>query len=212
MNILNPIEDPSWADYPQYQRVVSEHGNGNASNAIVIGGTFYKSDTPVAVVTVLEIALHTRQRLRIEYGYTKDDGPDKPAGRAWGAGGIEVCTIGRSMGPIRIPLAIKTSRSHGGASLLDNAIVRITDAKTGKVLYEHPHYSHTGEVIYFAPVTDWERIAARLSFDRLTEQVAHARTRGVQSCELWFSAEERKEIESLASVMGIVLKVRQPRF
>ena len=45
------------------------------------------------------------------------------------------------MGPLKVPLLIHNSRSHGGSALLDHCIVRIRGTgDKGRVLYQHPRY------------------------------------------------------------------------
>lgn len=91
-------------------------------------GTFYKKETPLIVCDILEESRISLKRLRIHYGDTK-------TGKPWGD--VEVCHVGRSTGIIKIPLSVKNSRSHGGASILDNCIVKIEHAnkKDGGVIY-----------------------------------------------------------------------------
>ena len=110
----------------------------------VADGTSYHADTPWAVIDVLERVRRANIRVHLTYGYTKagQDVNKGPIGRSW----LEECdvdgTIGRSMGPVKIPILIHNSRSMGGASILDHCIVRITTTtKPRKVLYQHPTYS-----------------------------------------------------------------------
>jgi hypothetical protein len=99
---------------------------------LVIDGTTYKAGTPRRVVDLLEHSRRTRERICLRYG-------DVQTGRDWGD--RRMCgQIGRSMGPIKIPLLIATRRSVGGAGLLEHVIVRITNPKTQGVLYSHPKY------------------------------------------------------------------------
>lgn len=103
-------------------------------------GTAYSDRTPVAVINVLEgirLCAYTnvrrRQRLKIWYG-------DRDTGEAWGD--IETGYIGRSVGPVKVPLICHNSRSFGGPSLLDDCIVRIDYAnrRDGGTLYRHPSF------------------------------------------------------------------------
>jgi hypothetical protein len=112
------------------QQIVQAHVREN--------GTYYDARTPIAVIKILEAARVSGWRLRLHYGNpeTGKDSLDE-----WGLTG----TIGRSMGPIRIPLMIASSRSHGGPGLLESSIVKIRRT-TGGLLYQHPNYHVGGEV------------------------------------------------------------------
>lgn len=100
----------------------------------VVGGTVYHASTPERVVKVLEWFRGTGTRLEIRYG-------DPKTGEDWG-GARMAGTIGRSMGSMKIPLLIPTSRSYGGPGILDHCIVRIaySNKKEGGTLYQHPRY------------------------------------------------------------------------
>lgn len=82
----------------------------------VVGGTSYSSDTPLKVVEILESARTSGRKVRIFYG--RD-------GKLWNDEHDTIGKIGRSMGPVKIPLLIHNSRSMGGGGLLDDRIVRI---------------------------------------------------------------------------------------
>ena len=109
----------------------------------VVNGTSYDSRTPQAVVNVLEAARIGGYRVRFHYGHTGDtDCNGKPCerGRDW----MEECDtegrIGRSMGPIKIPILLHNRRSMGGGGILDACILRIVRAKGGAVLYQSPDW------------------------------------------------------------------------
>jgi len=103
--------------------------------------TAFHKDTPMEVRKILENARTThlwddyyhRPRLRLFFGDTK-------TGRDWHEEHEVVGTIGRSVGRIKIPLLIQTSRSHGGGAILDHCIVKIMQGH--RVLYQHPKYNH----------------------------------------------------------------------
>lgn len=93
-------------------------------------GTAYKWTTPQAVREVLSNAIRTGQRLVLEYG-------DAETGKEWGDS--ERGRMGRSMGPVRVPLALGNVRSTGGSHVLDSCIVRIVATPAPRrILYEHP--------------------------------------------------------------------------
>jgi len=102
--------------------------------------TSYDPRTPPEVVRILEncrVWPHAR-RIRVRYGYTRG----KKAGLDWLEEHDVEGTVGRSMGPVKVPLMIHNSRSTGGQAIMDECIVRIIDTKTHKVLYSHPKYRH----------------------------------------------------------------------
>jgi len=105
----------------------------------VVNGTHYSTRTPAPVIQVLELARLNRSRIRVHLG-------DTNTGRDWLEEWDVTGVIGRSMGPIKIPLMIASSRSFGGPGLLDDCIVKITDSRSPRrILYQHPAY-HFGQV------------------------------------------------------------------
>jgi hypothetical protein len=123
----------------------------------VVNGTSYHKDTDPEVIRVLEHARIGGYRVRTHYGHTQDtdcQGQPCERGRDW----LEECDtegrIGRSMGPICIPIMLHNCRSTGGSGILDHCIVRITRAFDPRIhtrnracpgrgrveLYRHPAY------------------------------------------------------------------------
>lgn len=105
----------------------------------VVNGTSYHQDTPQAVIDVLEDVRKSNTRIRIFLG-------DVHTGRSWNEEWDVKGTIGRSMGPVKVPLLIPTAASHGGPAILDHCIIRIIETRSKKVLYTHPKF-YTGEFI-----------------------------------------------------------------
>jgi len=93
--------------------------------------TYYRDTTPRAVIDAIEHARETRARVRLFYG-------DAETGRDWGESYDVTGRVGRSMGLIKIPLLIPTSRSMGGPAILCDCIVRLIVA--GREVYRHPNY------------------------------------------------------------------------
>jgi len=98
-------------------------------------GTTYHEETPDEVIRVLENARQNRTRLHISLG-------DQQTGRDWLEEFETHGYVGRSMGPIKVPLIVANRRSLGGGSILDHCIVRIRTSAGGRVLWQHPSYHH----------------------------------------------------------------------
>ena len=107
----------------------------------IVNGTSYDIRTPDEVIRVLENARLNRTRLHISLGHT--DGSN--AGLDWLEEFESHGYIGRSMGPIKVPLLVANRRSLGGGALLDHCIVRIRHSAGGRVLWQHPAY-HFGSM------------------------------------------------------------------
>lgn len=102
---------------------------------VIVNGTVYGGETPPEVIDVLERSMRTGMRIRIHYGDTD--------GRDWGDVYDVTGRVGRSMGPLHIPLMVANARSSGGPGILDHCIVRIRHAnrRDGGDLYRHPTYT-----------------------------------------------------------------------
>ncbi len=96
-------------------------------------GISYDKITPAAVIAVIDNVYKSKLRVRIYCG-------NPLTGKAWTEENDVIGTIGRSTGQVKIPLLIANSRSNGGHGLLDGCILKITDAKSGNVLYQHPTF------------------------------------------------------------------------
>ena len=105
----------------------------------VIGGTSYNIETPFKIALILEMARINKKRIHIAYG-------DVITGKDWNETYGVKGYVGRSCGPVKIPLMIAQKRSTGGDAILDASIVKITTmGKNGEVLYQHPVYHKVAE-------------------------------------------------------------------
>jgi hypothetical protein len=158
----------------------------------VVNGTSYAEHTPDAVIRVLEQAREARTRIRVRLGFTEQH-EDVLSGKAvLGRDWLDEfeCegTVGRSMGPQRVPLLINNARSMGGGVVSTDCIVRIIDTKTKRVLYSHPKY-HTGN---FKIVPVDELVAATVSFRHGGPLLTHAVTRDGEE-QARFETKEKAE-------------------
>lgn len=94
--------------------------------------TIFDPETAPEVQRLLEHYRVTREPVRIFYGCTE-------TGRDWLDEYDVYGTIGRSTGPIKVPLMV-SARSSGGPAILSACIVRMVDGKTKRQVYRHPLY------------------------------------------------------------------------
>jgi hypothetical protein len=115
---------------------------------VEVGGTFYDYGTAPELLQLLERLRTSGTRVHVHYGYTEKSarfaqGSDKVVGEDWLEEFQCEGRIGRSMGPVRIPLMIVSSRSFGGGGLSSDNIVKITTTTSPRrVLWQHPQYHH----------------------------------------------------------------------
>lgn len=144
----------------------------------IVNGTYYHAETSADVVRVLEHARNSRTRIRIHFG-------DTVSGRDWLDEWDVTGTIGRSMGPVKIPLMIASRRSTGGPGILDHCIVRIRTK--GRDLYRHPNYHHGELVIRHETFTPPSSSGDKRTYSAaayVNEQI-HARFQSMKQAERW---------------------------
>jgi hypothetical protein len=102
----------------------------------VMNGTYYHPETSDQVIHTLEHVRQNGSRIRLDYG-------DVQSGRSWLEEWDVEGRIGRSMGPVKIPILMHNTRSKGGGGILTHCIVKIRTST--RVLYQHPNF-HVGKM------------------------------------------------------------------
>lgn len=150
-------------------------------NYNVVNGTSYDFRTPDEVIRVLEQARLNRTRLHVSLGHT--DG--EKIGLDWLEEFESNGYVGRSMGPIKVPLLIANRSSLGGGALLDHCIVRVRQSAGGRVLWLHPAY-HFGTVEIHPKVEPLELPDGRvLAVDVVRDRELHAAFENMAQAGRW---------------------------
>jgi hypothetical protein len=144
----------------------------------IINGTSFHEATPDAVIRVLEQARQSRKRLHISLG-------DTTSGKDWLEAFQTHGYIGRSMGPVKVPLLVANRRSLGGGAILDHCIVRIRESAGGRVLYQHPSYHHGNLEIRQKPEPVTLSDGSVLTVDVLWDGEVHASFENVKKARRW---------------------------
>src|ERR1035437_10026036 len=84
----------------------------------VCNGTYYNIKTSDSVIHTLETARLLNSRITLDYG-------DVKTGRSWGEVNDITGYIGRSTGPVKIPILLYKVTSSGGGGILDSCILSI---------------------------------------------------------------------------------------
>ena len=98
---------------------------------MTINGTTFNDGTPAAVAEALERARATGERVRFWLG-------DPETGEDWGDENDVTGKVGRSTGPVKVPLLLANSRSRGGSAILAQHIIRLQVA--GREVYRAANY------------------------------------------------------------------------
>lgn len=99
----------------------------------IVNGIYFSLNTPDEVSRILSTYYTTGSRIKLYFG-------DTDSGRDWVEEHDTIGYIGRTTGEIKIPILVYKRNSLGGPAILDSCIVKIKDAKTGTILYQHPKY------------------------------------------------------------------------
>lgn len=83
-------------------------------------GTFYRLETPLALIAVLEHAREYRYRIAVVY-----EGDSVP----------EFGRVGRSTGSLKVPLLVHNARSYGGGEICTRIVQEVRTAVGGHLLY-----------------------------------------------------------------------------
>ena len=102
----------------------------------VCDGTWYSEKTTDEAVRLLERIRREGTRVRFHWG-------DVGTGLDWGDEYDVAGTIGRSMGPVKIPILVHSRRSMGGGGILTDCVVKVVESKGKRVIWQHPSY-HAG--------------------------------------------------------------------
>jgi hypothetical protein len=141
-------------------------------------GTSFDERTPDEVIRVLESARQNRTRLHISLG-------DTASGWDWLEEFETHGYVGRSMGPVKVPLIVANTRSLGGGSILAHCIVRIRTSAGGRVLYQHPDYHHGTLEIRHKPEPVTISDGRVLTVDVLRDGEVHASFESIEKARRW---------------------------
>lgn len=122
-----PEEYGTIAAYKRYRRAVEAW-----SLSVLSRSTYFQPGTDRSVRKVLEKFRGTNELLRLFYG-------DPDTGLDWCEENEVVGHIGRSTGPMRVPLLVEAGES-GGSAILSSKVLRIIRVSDGKEHYRHPKY------------------------------------------------------------------------
>lgn len=124
----DPIPYGNREAFELYERIERQYIAHPASKA-----TTFDPHTAEAVKALLENARLKHLRLRLYMG-------DAATGLDWNEEHDVLGYISRSMGPIRVPILIKTQASSGGPAILTACIVKLQSVDGKRVLWQHTAY------------------------------------------------------------------------
>jgi len=98
---------------------------------MTLNGTTYHDNTPATVAAALENVRKSGARVRLFYG-------DRATGYVWDEERGVTGRVGRSMGPVQVPILVARAGSLGGRPILDHCVLRIIAG--GREVYRAPNY------------------------------------------------------------------------
>lgn len=143
------------AGYAKYMRAIQAWAGSAASRH-----THFDPGATPEVARVLERCRHAGTKVRLVLGNTV-------TGESWLDEYDVVGTIGRSSGPLRVPLLIEEGEDGGGA-VLTTCLLCVIDWRSSRVLYRHPAYRVVDLAI--APSCDDQRSWAVRQRDKTVAQ------------------------------------------
>lgn len=123
--------------------------NWSGKDYLVVNDTWYHMETALEVIKVLENARESGRAIWVDYG-------NQETGFSWNEECDTRGTIGRSTGPVKVPLLIEEGE-FGGPAMLEHCIVNIMSVKSGRILYRHPT---------FTPKYLWDTAEIELNCDK----------------------------------------------
>jgi hypothetical protein len=115
------------AGYAKYLRAIQVWGSSSAGRH-----TYFDPGTATDAARVLERCRKAGNKVRLVLG-------DTATGESWLDEYDVVGTIGRSTGPLKVPLLIEEGECGGGA-ILTVGLLCVIDWRNGKPVYRHPAY------------------------------------------------------------------------
>jgi hypothetical protein len=125
----DPVQIGSMGQYNYYRELIGRYSQRTDLNQ----RTWFDPGTPDIVADHLERARLKGQRLRLFFG-------DPGTGKCWLEENDVTGYIGRSMGPMRIPILLTTKSSSGGGAILTRCIVRLMDTASRQEIWRHSGY------------------------------------------------------------------------
>lgn len=139
LEYMDPAQFGTMEQYLMYRKYIGLFSN-HPSNRL----TWFDAGTATEVKRILELAIESGKKLRLFFG-------DAETGRDWMEEYDTVGKIGRSTGPMRVPLLLD-SKGEGGPAILTRNVIRIQNATNGQDLYVHPEYQEP--VLRNTPIAD----------------------------------------------------------
>lgn len=136
--------------------------------------TYYHKELPLVALAIIEQCRTTHSRIRLHYG-------DLETGRDYLEEHDIKGKIGRSIGPVKVPLLVPVG-GDGGPELFSH-IVKIS-LLNGDVLYKHPNW-HLPK-IEERPCVSPDLVKQGYKYEVLVEGEIHARFKTLTSLDVWY--------------------------